>query len=146
VAPDPRDLTNPHVDAIDTMLAGAGYPTYISEVTDPEDTITYPYLVVHPNTGAAQRTTLSPSSPVRAWRWQVTAVGRDRAETAAALDRARAALVDRVPVVPGRAYGVIAEDFVDQPIRQDPTTRDPRTRRPVFFGLAQFTCPSVPAT
>lgn len=140
---DPRDLTAPHVAAVAALLDGAGYTVYTVEVTD--STPACPYLVLYPTPGTAQVSSLGGDSPDRMWTWQVTAVGRDWTETATAVDRAKAALLGVRLVVAGRAYGLIGERVSDQPIRQDDTSRDPSTGRPVFYGLAQFEAIAVPS-
>lgn len=142
--PDVRDLTAPHVTAVETLLQASGYTVYVIEVTA-ADPLTYPYLVLHPTPGTAQVSSLAGDSPDRMWSWQVTAVGRDWTETATAVDRARAAILDVRLVVNGRAYGLISERLTDQPIREDPTSRDPAAGRPVFYGIAQFEVLSAPA-
>lgn len=142
--PDVRDLTAPHVTAVETLLQASGYTVYVIEVTA-ADPLTYPYLVLHPTPGTAQVASLGGDMPDRMWTWQVTAVGRDWMETATAVDRAKAAQLGVRLVVDGRAYGLIGERVTDQPIRQDEKSRDPGTGRPVFYGLAQFEALAVPA-
>lgn len=141
---DPRDLTAPHVDAVEALLQATGYTVHVVEVTDP-DPLTYPYLVLYPTPGTALVASLAGDCPDRMWTWQVTAVGRDWRETATAVDRARAALLAVRLVAAGRDYGLIGEQVTDQPIREDGASRDPETGRPVFYGIAQFEALSTPA-
>lgn len=143
MAPDPRDLTKPHIAALEALLAAAGYDLYVTEVSAVDEDIAYPYLVLHPGNPTAEADTYAGTSGLARWRWQVTAVGRDVTETVSALDRARAALIDQRPTVTGRSYGMVTEVIVGQPVARDPSAVDPATRRPVFFGVALFEVPSV---
>jgi hypothetical protein len=140
------DITTRHTDAIEGLLTVAGHPLYVAEVTDDDATRVYPYLVLHPTPGTADFDDLAWSSANFAWSFQVTAVGRDRHETLAALNLAQALLVGVRPVVSGRSCGLISQPPGAQSVvRPDPTTRDPATMRPVFYAVAQFELTTYPA-
>jgi FlaG/FlaF family flagellin (archaellin) len=145
VGADLIDISTAHTTAVKAILAATGYDVFVVEVTGDDKTRTYPYLVLYPTSGTATVDSLKPVSTLYAFGWQITAVGRDYTETATATDRARAVLVDARPTVAGRTCGVIAEVLSAQPIRQDPTAREPQTGRPLFYGIAQFAVTTTPA-
>lgn len=132
------DITQAHIDGVRPLLEGTGYPLYVAEVTGGDATREYPYLVLWPVPIYATAGDLAGTPTEATFRWQVTAVGRDLRETGAARDRAMAELVGIRPAVANRDCGLISMEPGDQPIRPDPTARDPNTRRPVFYAVANY--------
>jgi hypothetical protein len=130
--------------ALADLLASAGYPVEVGEVTTPDDELTYPYLVLWPPPVVRGPTSLDATSDQQDVTFQVTAVGRDEDETLAAADRAADALVDQVPTIAGRTFNQIQQEPLSQPPRPDPGGRDPQTRRPVFVVPVMFSTWSVP--
>lgn len=133
------DITHVHVEAVMPLLEIAGYSLYVAEVTGDDATREYPYLVLWPTPVYVAAGDLAGTPTEALFRFQVTAVGRDPRETGAARDRAVAELVGSRPTVVGRECGQVALEPGDQPIRPDPTTRDPVTQRPVFYAVANYT-------
>lgn len=139
------DVTHQHTEATRALLAEAGYPLYIGEVTDDGPALQYPYLVVWPTPGTVEHDDIGYGAAHYWHRFTLTAVGRDVRETEAALDRARTQLVAVRPDIPGRACGLYSERDGDVAIAKDPEAVDPNTGRPVFFAATDFqlyTCPS----
>lgn len=140
------DLAHPHTEAVAALLGATNYPTYVAEVTGDDATRVYPYLVLWPFPGSVAWADLGCTPTEYLFRFQVTAVGRDRRETLAALDRARAELVAVSPTITGRNCGLISQDDGENlPVSTDPAVRDPATGRPVFFTVARFGLPTWPA-
>jgi hypothetical protein len=127
-----------HAAALHGMLTAAvEYTVYLGEVTDPDDALTLPYLVVWPPPPERPTLTLGGYGGEITTTTQVTAVGRDVIETIAAMGRASFALHGQRPVIPGRECGLIG-----QVPGQLPTPRpDERVRvdgRPVYVTFALF--------
>jgi hypothetical protein len=138
------DISRHHTDAVTALLATAGVVAYTVEVDVDTDDLTYPYTVVYPNPGTAALNNLAGDAATYSFGWQVTAVGRDRNEVQAVLDKARAVCVGARPVVAGRSFGLIRNVPLNVPIREDPQEREPLSGRPYFYGVAQFTVTSTP--
>jgi hypothetical protein len=140
---DLADVSRLHTDAVVALLTAATLNAYAVEVTD--DAPTFPYLVAYPDPGNAILSNLGGTVARFDFGWQVTAVGRDRNETQASLDKARQVYVGTRPVLAGRAFGLITQVPLRVAIREDPQKRDPVSSRPYFYGVAQFTVSSYPA-
>jgi len=151
----PLDVSRLHRDAIKALLDAAfeplqvdgRYKVYDGQVTDKEDEIVYPYLVIWP--GPAVRSsghTMNGSTGAAVTTTQITAAGISTDEVLAALDRAAAALDRQIPAVPGRRF----EPVTQVPGAPPPAPeRDDRVStpdgRPVFFSSILVTLRSHPA-
>lgn len=133
------DVSRAHATAIKDLLAALPYTVYLGEVTDPEDTIGYPYLVVWPPPADRPSNTLAGYDSQATTLTQVTAAGTTVDEVLAALDRVAALLHRQRPTVAGRRC---------TPLRQIPGAgppqplRDPRVRtvdgRPIYHSIALY--------
>lgn len=149
----PSDVSRLHRQAIVDLLnaalateqAAGAYTVYVGEVTDGEDTIAYPYLVVWPPPVARPTNLLNGYDGAATTVTQITAAGITADEVLAALDRAAAALHRRRPDIIGRRCS---------PITQLPTTEPPQPSRddrvntpagrPVFYAPLLFQLYSTP--
>jgi hypothetical protein len=122
----------------------AGYRVYLGGVADDEADITYPYLVVWPPPASRTPVNLTKSVSVLTTVLQVTAVGHDRDEVLAALDRVADALQGRRPVMDGRKAGLFEQVGDTSPVTEDNKIRSPQGT-PVVSGAVLFAVQSVPA-
>lgn len=145
--PSLLDAGRLHANAVLALLrAGLSYVVYLAEITTADDQLTYPYLVLYPDAGVASLNSLAAATADFDFGWQITAVGRDFAETQAATDRARMVLLGARPTVAGRSCGLVTQPPGGaQQVQRDPSARDPATGRPVWYATAQYQAMSVPA-
>jgi hypothetical protein len=126
-----------HVDAIEAALKAAPNLTvYVGKVPDDPTT---PYVVVFPSGGLSGREGLVPVSDRIDLPFQVTAVGATHREVLWAVDKSRAALVDRVLPVTGRAmFPVVHDDSA-------PMRRDDSIAPPLLYVVDRYSVASIPA-
>lgn len=130
-----------HADALYALLdADPVLTTYDHEV--PDNPVT-PYAVLYVRPGVAGSPNAALGSPDLTMPFQVTAVGTDRNEALGAIDRARAAYLEKTPVVAGRSCEPIWEE-ASLDVRRDETTRT-ADGRPLFYGAVLFGLLSHPA-
>jgi hypothetical protein len=137
----PLDPSRAHADAIVGLLRASvtaeDYPVYVGEVTDPEDDITYPYLVVWPSPATRPVNSLAGYDGAVTTAVQVTAVGTTVDECLAAMDRATVAIHRRVPVIDGRTCAPVKTSAAQVPRRDDKVhTPD---GRPVYYTFTLAT-------
>lgn len=141
------DVSRGHATAIRDLLTPLPYTVYLGEITDPEDAIEYPYLVVWPPPADRPANTINGYDSQATTVTQITAAGTSVDEVLAALDRA-AGLLHRIrPAILGRQSA---------PLRQLPgggppqPQRDPKVRtldgRPIYFSTAFYELHSTAAT
>jgi hypothetical protein len=150
----PVDVSRLHHKAILDLLSPAivplqvdgRYRIYSGEVTDDEDSIAYPYLVVWPPPVHRPVNTMAGYDGAATTTTQVTAAGTTVDEVLAALDRAAAALHRRRPAILGRITGLVSQVPSATPPQPD---RDDSVRlpdgRPVFMSFLQFSLYSTPS-
>lgn len=132
------DPSRAHYTALcDLIDAALDYAHYRGKVTDPDDALTYPYLVSWPPPAQRTLTALAGKSSNLMTSIQVTAVGRDVDEVVAALDRVAAAVVGAQPVISGRSCGRIEDESPGQPPEQSDVTRTP-DGQPVYRGYGIY--------
>jgi len=68
------------------------------------------YVVIYPDTGSLTALAVCQQSDTAAFRWQVTSVAPDGAQTRWLATRARDGIVDRRPVADGWTLGTIRHD------------------------------------
>lgn len=150
----PTDLSRLHAQALVSLVNAAladlqvegRYTVYVGEVTEPEATIAYPYLVIWPAPAVRDVNLLNGYDGSATTTTQITAAGTTTEEVLAALDRASAALHRKTPTIPGRTWAPIRQvpgATPPQPDRDD--TVNTATGRPVFTSFALFTLHSTPA-
>lgn len=136
---------SPHVAAVQTLLAApgalpAGVAVYDGDVpATPSQT----YVVLYPDPGTVERSSLVAVSDRIAVIVQVTSVGSTPLQARGVLDAVRAALTDRTPTVSGRNCFPITEVPGAPPIAKDDQTRDPTINQPRFFFTPQFVIAST---
>lgn len=133
------DVSRAHAAAIRDLLAPLPYTVYLGEVTDPDDALTFPYLVVWPPPANLPTNTLNGYDSQATTTTQITVAGTSVDEVLAALDRAAAQLHRVRPTVTGRKCA---------PLRQIPGAgppqplRDPQVRttdgRPIYHSIALY--------
>lgn len=130
--------TDLHVTwVLDRLKAGlpAGVAVYDGEVPDtPGQT----YVVLYPDPGSTDRSSLQAVSDTFDQIVQPTCVGTSATQARGVLDAVRRALVDQMPVVAGRTCWPVIEVPGTPPMQRDPKTRDPVIDRPRFFFTPQF--------
>lgn len=150
----PTDVSRMHGQAIAALVNAAvadlqvdgRYTVYVGQVTEPEATIAYPYLVIWPAPALRSVNLLNGYDGAATTTTQITAAGTTVDEVLAALDRAAAGLHRRTPTIEGRLCGQISQvpgAPPPQPERDD-TVSTP-DGRPVFMSFALFTLHSTPA-
>lgn len=142
------DIGWAHAAAIAALLEPLPYPVYMGEVTDADDALTYPYVVIWPPPATRQTVTLAGYGGEATTTTQITASGRNVREVITALDRVSAALHRKRPTIVGRRCGLITQ--VEGAAGPPQPDRDEQVRtedgRPVFFSFHQFTLHSTRST
>lgn len=109
-----------HVAALKVLLGDLR-----TAVTRAEPDTVFPYVVLHPNQGAASTTTFSGSSDQRTWTFTTTCVGSTAEQAEAAAERVWERLLDAAPAVTGRvcfpirnqvSVNVIRDEDVQPPV------------------------------
>lgn len=130
-----------HAEGMAGLLTALPYTLYIGAVTDADDTLVYPYLVLWPPPATRPAVTLNGYGGEATTVTQLTATGRTPRETITALDRASALLHRRRPTIPGRRCSLITytEGAAAPPQPQpDPQARTP-DGQPIYVTFALFT-------
>lgn len=129
---------DPHVAAVLDMLT-TGLPAtvtvYDGDVPGKPDQT---YVVLYPDPGWRERSSLTLASDHLTLSFQVTCVGTTAMQTRQVSDAVCAALIDRAPVVTGRQCGPISQDQGMPDIARDSQTRDPAIDRPRFWLTPRF--------
>lgn len=105
-----------HRKAVQAMITGL--PVYVSVVPD---AAVMPYVVLHPDQGVPQRTSMSGDSDWRSWRYVTHCFGSDAEQAGWAAERVEAGLLDKTPTVAGRVCDRIIRES-SQPIQDDNAT------------------------
>lgn len=130
-----------HAQGLADLLEPLPYQLYIGEVTDTDDALKYPHLILWPPPASRPTITLNGYAGEATTTTQITAVGRDPREAITALDRASDLLHRRRPTIPGRRCSVIT--YVEGAAGPPQPQRDEQARtpdgRPPYFTHAQFT-------
>lgn len=123
-----------HRAAIETLLAGLTF--HVSRA--PSGTAV-PYVVLHPDQGAATTTSYGGDSDWRPWTFQTTCVGSTTEQAEWMAEKVEARLLDVAPAVTGRTCS---------PIRKTttvPVDRDEDVQPPVFLARDVWAFASIPA-
>lgn len=143
---DPVDPSRAHAHAILALVEATQYTTYNGKVTDPDELLSYPHLIVRSAYGVRALTALVGRSATLTTVTDVVAVGRDPDEVMAALDRVAAQLVGAQPTITGRQCGDIAD--VTQPgvpPLEDKTLLTP-DGQPTYRSVGSFELVSTPTS
>lgn len=130
-----------HAEGLAALLAPLPCTLYIGEVTDADEDLTFPYLVLWPPPASRPTTTLNGYGGEATTVTQLTASGASPREAITALDRAAALLHRRRPTIPGRRCSLISytEGAAGPPQPQpDPQARTP-DGQPIYVTFALFT-------
>lgn len=138
------DPSRAHGQAIHALAVQAGYPMFFGKVTAADTDLEYPYGVVWPPPARRDLITMAGRTATATTTTQISVVGRDPVEVAAALDRIDDQLVGVRPDIEGRRCSRIASRSPGQvPIRDD-TTRTP-DGQPVYMAVGLYELTSTPA-
>lgn len=145
----PSDIARLHMQAVatrlTTYLSAEAYTVYQGEVTDNEDAITYPYLVVWAAPVHRPVITMGGYDGTAASIVQVTAAGTSPNEVLAAADRASEALHLWRPTIAGRDCDRLQMDPAAPPPYP---LRDPKVTtidgRPVYSTVITLGFASTP--
>lgn len=135
-----------HAQGLAALLEPLPCEVYIGEVTDADEDLTFPYLVLWPPPASRPTITLAGYGGEATTVTQLTAAGTSPRETITALDRAAARLHRQRPTIPGRRCSLITytEGAATPPQPQpDPQARTP-DGKPIYVTFAQFTLHSSP--
>lgn len=135
---------NPLVDALLGMLTAALPGTVTVCDGQVAGAVPAPYVVLYPDPGMVTAAAADGVSRDVLLTFQITAVGRTRAEALGAATFARDALVDQtLPPPPGRATWPIQQDLA-VPVTRDDTARS-ADNASVFIAVCRYSFLSVPA-
>lgn len=137
-----------HAQALAGMLAGLPYPLYVGEVSDEDDTLTYPHLILWPPPATRPTVTLNGYAGEVTTVTQITAVGTTPREAITALDRVSALLHRRRPSIAGRRCSLVTatEGAAGSPQPQPDDQARTADGRRVFFTFGLFSLYSSPET
>jgi hypothetical protein len=139
------DVSWAHAEAIQGLLDALPYTVYLGEVTDSDDDITYPYLVVWPPPATSGRENLTGNLLRATTRTQISVIGQDVHETLAALDRAGQLLNSKRPVVAGRVCTQLELTATSGPPEPNSTVRTTPGGKPTHRAFAIYSLTSLPA-
>jgi hypothetical protein len=139
------DVSWTHAEAIHSMLDPLPYTVYLGEVTDSDDTLTYPYLVVWPPPTTSGRENLTGTLRRATTRTQISAVGQDVHEALAALDRAGQLLDGKRPVIAGRSCTQLELAAASGPPEPNPSVRTTPGGKATHRAFAIYSLTSLPA-
>lgn len=111
-----------------------GYDAHVPSET-PESPLPTRYWVLYPTPSMYSWEDLGHTSDFVRAEWQITSVGKTRAEAEWIASKTRTALVDQRPALPGFNFELI-EHVSSQPIRWD----DQVPGRVVLYGVDQYSC------
>lgn len=123
-----------HATGVKALVTGV--TVYTSRAPDGATT---PYVVLHPDQGRGEPTSLQGDSDWRPWRYYTTCVGSTPEQAQWAAEKVEAGLLDVRPTVTGRSC---------TPIRKEssvPVTRDEDAPTPVFMARDVWVFSSIPA-
>lgn len=129
---------DPHVAAILDMLTTGLPPTVTVYDGDVPSRPDQAYVVLYPDPGWRERSSLAVVSDHLTLSFQVTCVGTTAVQTRQVCDQVCGALIDRAPVVTGRQCTPISQDQGMPDIARDSQTRDPAIGRPRFWLTPRF--------
>lgn len=98
-----------------------------------------PYVVLHPDQGAATSSSIAAISDWRSWRVQTTCVGGTPEQAGWAAEKVESDLLDVAPTVSGRSCTPIGKES------SLPVDRDEDVQPPVFMARDVWVFSSIPA-
>lgn len=119
----------PHVQAFMTILDALPWDAYLGEAPD---NATVPYVVVYPDSGTPETTSLVPDEGFVGFL-SLHGIGEGPDQAIRAIDRARTLLVGAQPSVSGRYVWRIWQEPGSPPI-----SRDDDVQPPLFVAFAEF--------
>jgi hypothetical protein len=143
------DPSRHHVDALAAMIAPladppTNYQIYDGKVTRDDGALEDPYLVIWAAPGSRTQINLPGNQSDLTTVTQITAVGRDRTEVLAALDRVAELLQGRRPTIAGRLPGLFRQVSENPYVRPTDTVRGPDGQA-CYQGVIQFQLNSTAA-